>query len=202
MMKGVMMTAVLAVSNLPATGQSEPPAGQSEPSHGVAEAGQKVVTSLVSAGKQALTSPYTVAVKKIEPIPGSNQVRVTFFVTGDDEPAHDFTETGQQVVAALLNAGMHANISGSGTATVQKIEAVEGGDDDSDDDSDENSDADALSGLVANADPPAASVTPATPSPAPSVDSPAPPPATGGNVAGAPFDDDRPAPHVRPPQTP
>ena len=99
-------------------------------------------------------------VKKIEPVAGSNQVRVTFFITGEDEPAHDFTETGNQVVAALLNGGMHANVSGAGTAKVEKIEAVEGGDDDSDDDSDEDSNTDALSGLVANADP-SASAPPA-----------------------------------------
>jgi hypothetical protein len=91
-----------------------------------------------------------VTVKKIEPVAGSNQVRVTFFITGEDEPAHDFTETGNQVVAALLNGGMHANVSGAGTAKVEKIEAVEGGDDDSD----EDSDTDALSGLVDDDDPP------------------------------------------------
>jgi hypothetical protein len=199
MMKGVMMSAVLAVSPPPTTGQSEPAPAMSE-------AGQQVVTSLVTAGKQAFTSPYTVTVKKIEPIAGSNQVRVTLFVTGDDEPAHDFTETGQQVVTAFLNAGMHANVSGAGTATVQKIEAIEGGDDDSgDDDSDENSDADALSGLVANADAP---VAPATPSASPSAPVPAPesappqPPTAGREVAGAPFDDDRPDQHVRPPRAP
>ena len=153
MMKGVMMSAVLAVS-------PPPTAGQSEPAPTVSEAGQQVVTSLVTAGKQTFTSPYTVTVKKIEPIAGSNQVRVTLFVTGDDEPAHDFTETGQQVVTAFLNAGMHANVSGAGTATVQKIEAIEGGDDDSgDDDADDNSDADALSGLVANADAPVPPLT-------------------------------------------
>lgn len=169
MMKGVMMTAMLAVTNIPATGESEPapaksepPTGQSEAAQGKTEAGVQVVKSLVSAGKQAYTSPYTVTVKKIEPIQGSNQVRVTFFVTGEDEPAHDFTETGSQVVAAFLNAGMHANAAASSasgasappTASVQKIEAVEGGDDDSDEDSDENSDDDALSGLVADADAP------------------------------------------------
>lgn len=169
MMKGVMMTAMLAVTNIPATGESEPapaksepPTGQSEAAQGKTEAGVQVVKSLVSAGKQAYTSPYTVTVKKIEPIQGSNQVRVTFFVTGEDEPAHDFTETGSQVVAAFLNAGMHANAAASSasgasappTASVQKIEAVEGGDDDSDEDSDENSDGDALSGLVADADAP------------------------------------------------
>ena len=193
MMKGVMMSAVLAVSPPPTTGQSEP-------APAVSEAGQQVVTSLVTAGKQAFTSPYTVTVKKIEPIAGSNQVRVTLFVTGDDEPAHDFTETGQQVVTAFLNAGMHANVSGAGTATVQKIEAIEGGDDDSgDDDADENSDADALSGLVANADAPGAPVTPES---APDASAPAQPPTAGREVAGAPFDDDRPDQHVRPPRAP
>ena len=163
MMKGVMMTATLAVTDIPATGESEPaptksepPTGQSEAAQGKAEAGVQAVKSLVSVGKQVYTSPYTVTVKKIEPIPGSNQVRVTFFVTGEDEPAHDFTETGNQVVAAFLNAGMHANAAVSGasaapTASVQKIEAVEGGDDDSEEDSDEESDGDALSGLVADA---------------------------------------------------
>jgi hypothetical protein len=87
---------------------------------------------------------------------GSNQVRVTFFISGEDEPAHDFTETGNQVVAALLNGGMHANISGAGTAKVEQIEAVEGGDDDSD----EDSDTDALGGLVHEDDPPQQRVRP------------------------------------------
>ena len=165
-----------------------------EPAPTVSEAGQQVVTSLVAAGKQSFTSPYTVTVKKIEPITGSNQVRVTLFVTGDDEPAHDFTETGQQVVTAFLNAGMRANVSGAGTATVQQIEAIEGGDDDAgDDDADENSDADALSGLVANA---------AAPESAPDASASTQSPAAGRKVAGAPFDDDRPEQHVRPPRAP
>ena len=136
MMKGVMMTATISV---PAGGASE-----------------QAVTSLVNAGKQAYTGPYTVTVRKIEPVVGSNQVRVTFFISGEDEPAHDFTETGNQVVAALLNGGMHANISGAGTAKVEQIEAVEGGDDDSD----ENSENDALSGLVHEDDPPQQRVRP------------------------------------------
>jgi len=143
MMKGVMMTAMVSV----------PASGASQSTANMAESSTQTVTALVNAGKQAYTGPCTVTVKKIEPIAGSNQVRVTFFITGEDEPAHDFTETGNQVVAALLNGGMHANVSGAGTAKVEKIEAVEGGDDDSDDDSDEDSDTDALSGLVANADP-------------------------------------------------
>lgn len=178
MMKGVMMSATLSVSNAAATGNSEP-------APAVAETGNQVVTSLINAGKQAFTSPYTVTVKKIEPVAGSNQVRVTFFVTGDDEPAHDFTETGNQVVTAFLDAGMHANVSGSGTATVEKIEAVEGGDDDAEDDSDENSDADALSGLVANADSPA-------PAQAQSTDA-------NASTSAGDADDDRPQQHVRPP---
>lgn len=172
MMKGVMMSATLSVANAPATRQSEP-------APGVTEASEQVVTSLVNASKQAFTSPYTVTVRKIEPIAGSNQVRVTFFVTGDDEPAHDFTETGNQVIAAFLDAGMHANISGSGAATVEKIEAIEGGDDDSD----EDSDTDALSGLVANTDS-ANSSAPAQPQTA---------------SGGADSDDDQPPQHVPPP---
>ena len=146
MMKGVMMTATISVA---ASG-----AGQSTAN--MAEASTQVVTSFVNAGKQAYASPYTVTVRKIEPVAGSNQVRVTFFVTGEDEPAHDFTETGNQVIAALLNAGMRANISGAGAAKVEQIEAVEGGDDDSDDDSD----SDALSGLVSDDDPPQQRVRP------------------------------------------
>jgi hypothetical protein len=195
MMKGVMMSAVLSVSPPSATGQSAP-------ADNAADGGAQVVTSLVSASKQAFTSPYTVTVKKIEPIMGGNQVRVTFFVTGDDEPAHDFTETGKQAVTAFLDAGMHANVSGAGTATVEKLEAVEGGDDDSEGDSDESSDTDALSGLVANADPPASAqaASPApSPAPSPAESASAQPQSTEGKVAGAPFDDDRPQPHVRPP---
>src|SRR5690348_10604957 len=143
MMKGVMMTATISV-----------PAGGASPSTAnTSEANTQAATSLVNAGKQAYTGPYTVTVKKIESVAGSNQVQVTFFITGEDEPAHDFTETGNQVVTALLNGGMHANVSGADTAKVEKIEAVEGGDDDSDDDSDEDSDTDVLSGLVANTDP-------------------------------------------------
>jgi|GEM_PF-1643389 hypothetical protein len=143
MMKGVMMSATVSVSNVPTTGQS----GSAD---NTTEANTQVVTALVNAGKQTSVGSYTVTVRKIEPIAGSDQVRVTFFVTGDDEPAHDFTETGRQVVSALLNAGMHANVTGAGTAKVEQIEAVEGGDDDSD----EDSDTDALSGLVDDDDPP------------------------------------------------
>ena len=194
MMKGVMMSATLAVADIPATGESEPapansepPTGQSEAAQSKTEAGVQAVKSLVSAGKQAYTSPYTVTVKKIEPIPGSNQVRVTFFVTGEDEPAHDFTETGNQVVAAFLNAGMHANVAVSGvsataTASVQKIEAIEGGDDDSDEDSDEESNGDALSGLAADAD--SAGARPAAPSAAPTEPAPSQPASAMTPIAG------------------
>jgi hypothetical protein len=51
---------------------------------------------------------------------------------------------------------MHANVSGAGAAKVEKIEAVEGGDDDSD----EDSDTDALSGLVDGDDQPQQRVRP------------------------------------------
>lgn len=134
MMKGVMMSVILSVADTPAT---EPRQSRDA----APAAGTQVVTALVQAGKQAFSSPYTVTVKKIEPIAGSNQVRVMLFVTGEDEPAHDFTETGNQVAAAFLDAGLRANGSGAGMVTVGHIDAVEGGDDDSDD-SDENSDAD------------------------------------------------------------
>lgn len=198
MMKGVMMSAIVSVANIPATGQSEPASGKSEPPSGESEAtkGQsegsaQVVNSLVSAGKQAYSSPYTVTVKKVEPVAGTNQVKVTFFVTGEDDPAHDFTETGNQVVAAFLNAGMHANVNGSGAATVEKIEAIEGGDDDSGDDSDEGSSGDALSDATASAAPPA---TPA------SASAPAQPQPAADTSAGATTeDDDRPTLHQRPP---
>jgi hypothetical protein len=196
MMKGVMMSAIVSVANIPATGQSEPASGQSEPPSGESEAtkGQsegsaQVVNSLVSAGKQAYSSPYTVTVKKVDPVAGTNQVKVTFFVTGDDDPAHDFTETGNQVVAAFLNAGMHANVSGSGVATVEKIEAIEGGDDDSDDDSDEGSSGDALSDATASAAPPA------TPASAPVQQQ----PGAGASAGATAEDDDRPPLHQRPP---
>ncbi|HEX6541718.1 MAG TPA: hypothetical protein VF040_08190 [Ktedonobacterales bacterium] len=154
MMKGVMMSATLSVSNLPATG---------------AEASTHLVTSLVDAGKQTFAGQYQVTVRKIEPIPGTNQVRVTFFVTGEDAPAHDFTETGKQVIAQFLNAGtagMRANIAGTdasaGTATLERIEAIEGGADDSESDSDDESSSDALSGLTAHI-PPATTPTPPEP---------------------------------------
>ena len=200
MMKGVMMSAIVSVPKAQ-VGESEPahaaPEPGTQPPTQTGQTGAQVVTSLVQAGKQTFTSPYTVTVKKIEPIPNTNQVRITFFVTGEDEPAHDFSETGNQVVAAFLNAGMHANISGAGGASVQKIEAVEGGDDDSDDGSDdasdENSDADALSGLVANADAPAsAAPTPTPPQPTSTMT----PAAPAGNVptlpAALPIAGDRP----------
>ena len=200
MMKGVMMSAIVSVPKAQ-VGESEPahaaPEPGTQPPTQTGRTGAQVVTSLVQAGKQTFTSPYTVTVKKIEPIPNTNQVRITFFVTGEDEPAHDFSETGNQVVAAFLNAGMHANISGAGGASVQKIEAVEGGDDDSDDGSDdasdENSDADALSGLVANADAPAsAAPTPTPPQPTSTMT----PAAPAGNVptlpAAPPIAGDRP----------
>ena len=195
MMKGVMMSAIVSAPNTPQVGESEPAHAAPEPGTQTGgQTGTQVVSSLVRAGKQSFTSPYTVTVKKIEPIPNTDQVRITFFVTGEDEPAHDFTETGNQVVAAFLNAGMHANISGASGVTVQKIEAVEGGDDDSDDDSDENSDADALSGLVANADAPAAiAPTPAPPQPTSTIT----PEAPAGNVptlpVAPPIAGDRPA---------
>ena len=188
MMKGVMMSAILTAPNTPHVGESEPAHAAPEPgtqtdTQSGGQTGTQVVTSLVQAGKQAFTSPYTVTVKKVEPIPNTNQVRVTFFVTGEDAPAHDFTETGNQVVAAFLNAGMHANISGVDGTRVQQIEAVEGGDDDSDDDSDEDSDADALSGLVADADAPASTAPAPTP---PQPTSTVTPEAPAGNVPTLP----------------
>jgi hypothetical protein len=172
MMKGVMMTAIVSVANRPGSEQSEPKASASEDS---SENGSQVVKSLVAAGKQSYSSPYTVTIKKVEPIPGGSQVRVTLFITGDDEPAHDFTETGKQVVTAFLDAGMHTNVAGAGSAKVESIEALEGGDDDSDDDSDES--ADALSGVL-----PKATLTP----PTPPASAPAPQPSAATTPAGSP----------------
>ncbi|HEU5347558.1 MAG TPA: hypothetical protein VFU63_02985, partial [Ktedonobacterales bacterium] len=100
------------------------------------------------------------------------------FITGEDEPAHDFAATGNQVAAAFFGAGMRANKSAAGTVVVRKIEAVEGGADDSDE-SAENSDADVLSGLATNADSLAA---PTSPQPT----SPVPPAAPAGNVPTLP----------------
>ena len=197
MMKGVMMSAILSAPNAPHAGESEPSHAAPEPGTPTdGQTGTQMVSSLVQAGRQTFASPYTVTVKKIEPIPNTNQVRVTFFVTGEDAPAHDFTETGNQVVTAFLNAGMkasmHANISGANGVTVQKIEAIEGGDDDSGDDSDEESDADALSGLAPDAAAPAptptqptSTVTPEAPaSNVPTL--PAAPPITGERPTTAP----------------
>ena len=190
MMKGVMMSAILSAPNAPHAGESEPSHAAPEPGTPTdGQTGTQMVSSLVQAGRQTFASPYTVTVKKIEPIPNTNQVRVTFFVTGEDAPAHDFTETGNQVVTAFLNAGMkasmHANISGANGVTVQKIEAIEGGDDDSDDsgdDSDENSDADAPASN-SDADAPAsAAPTPIPPQPTSTVT----PEAPAGNVPTLP----------------
>lgn len=164
MLKGVMMSVVLSIANAPTDGATA--------------ANTQVVNALIDAGKQSFSGPYTVTVKKVEPVAGSNQVQVTFFVTGDDDPAHDFTETGNQVVTAFLNGGMQsvrANVAGAPAATVEKIEAVEGGDDDSDDDSDSESN-DVLSDVLpaANASSPSPASTTSTPPTPPAAPSPDP----------------------------
>lgn len=219
MMKGVMMSAILSVADTATTGENTSAASAQN-------ADTQPVKSLVMAGKQAYSSPYTVTVKKIAPIAGTDQVRVMLFVTGDDSPGHDFAETGNQVVAAFFDAAIRANGGGAAKATVRKIEAVEGGDDDSDD-SDDDSDTDALSGLVADAEPP---TSPTSPQPTSSVTPeapagnvptlPVPPPVAGnkpttspsspiqqpgttlGDAAGEEAANDGPSEHEKPPYTP
>ena len=136
------------------------------------------VSSLMRVGEQAFASPYTVRVQQIEPIPDTDQVAVTFLVTGEDAPAHEFTETGNQVVAAFLDAAMRANPNSAGGITVQKIEAGGHGADNTIDD---RPGADALSDLAPSAERPAS----ATPAPTPL----APPQPTSTITPGAPAGD-------------
>lgn len=55
-------------------------------------------------------------------------MRVTLYIEGEDEPAHDFTETGRQVVTDILQAGEMA-YTGPYTVKLEKMEPLEGSDD-------------------------------------------------------------------------
>jgi hypothetical protein len=62
-------------------------------------------------------------------------LRVQLYIEGEDDPAHDFTQTGQSVITDVLRQGFKA-YSGPYSIKVQKMEPVEGGDDDADSDAD------------------------------------------------------------------
>lgn len=58
-------------------------------------------------------------------------MQVQLYITGDDAPAHDFTQTGHDVALQVLQQGL-AHYSGPYAVQVQKVQPVEGGDDDTD----------------------------------------------------------------------
>lgn len=58
-------------------------------------------------------------------------MQVQLYITGDDAPAHDFSQTGHDIALQLLQQGLQ-HYSGPYAIQVQKVQPVEGGDDDSD----------------------------------------------------------------------
>lgn len=58
-------------------------------------------------------------------------MRVTVYIEGEDAPAHDFTQTGSDLIAKIFAAGVKS-AAGAYTVTVKKVEPLEGSDDDSD----------------------------------------------------------------------
>ncbi|HEX6818611.1 MAG TPA: hypothetical protein VF120_09570 [Ktedonobacterales bacterium] len=58
-------------------------------------------------------------------------MQVQLYITGDDAPAHDFTQTGHDVALQVLQQGLQ-HYSGPYAVQVQKMQPVDGGDDDSD----------------------------------------------------------------------
>jgi hypothetical protein len=58
-------------------------------------------------------------------------MQVQLYITGDDAPAHDFSQTGHDVALQVLQQGLQ-HYSGSYAVQVRKVQPVEGGDDDSD----------------------------------------------------------------------
>lgn len=65
-------------------------------------------------------------------------MQVQLYITGEDAPAHDFTQTGHDVALQVLQQGLQ-HYSGPYGIQVQKLQPVEGGGDD-----DESSSGDAL----------------------------------------------------------
>lgn len=65
-------------------------------------------------------------------------MQVQLYITGEDAPAHDFTQTGHDVALQVLQQGLQ-HYSGPYGIQVQKVQPVEGGGDD-----DESSSGDAL----------------------------------------------------------
>lgn len=55
-------------------------------------------------------------------------LQVKVYIEGEDEPAHDFSKLGQDLLAKVLDAGIKS-AAGPYKITVQKIEALEGSDD-------------------------------------------------------------------------
>jgi hypothetical protein len=62
-------------------------------------------------------------------------LRVQFYIEGEDEPAHDFTETGEAVLKQVIAGGFEA-FHGPYTIQLLKMELIEGGDEDSNDEDD------------------------------------------------------------------
>jgi hypothetical protein len=58
-------------------------------------------------------------------------MQVQLYITGDDAPAHDFSQTGHDIALQVLQQGLQ-HFSGPYAIQVQKVQPVEGGDDDSD----------------------------------------------------------------------
>jgi hypothetical protein len=60
-------------------------------------------------------------------------LKVTFYIEGLDEPAHDFTQTGEAVLKQVIADGFKT-FQGRYTIQVLNMELIEGGDEDTNDD--------------------------------------------------------------------
>jgi hypothetical protein len=56
-------------------------------------------------------------------------MRVDLYITGEDAPAHDFTQTGREVALDVLRQGLQ-HYQGAYAIQVRQLAPVEGGDDD------------------------------------------------------------------------
>jgi len=56
-------------------------------------------------------------------------MRLEIYIEGEDAPAHDFSQTGRDVVLQVLRSGIQQT-AGAYVVRVRKVEPVEGGGDD------------------------------------------------------------------------
>ena len=116
-------------------------------------------------------------------------MQVQLYISGDDAPAHDFSQTGHDVALQVLQQGLQ-HYGGPYAIQVQKVQPVEGGDDDDD----EPASGDALNAQPLLSYAPPAGASSGTPAPATGHSPQAAPSQTGQSQTAQPHAPQQPQP--------